>query len=486
MKRHIHLFVMVTAALAVLLLGGLNPALAADKPNIIVIFTDDQGYADLGCQGQLTDLKTPHLDRLARDGVRCTNGYITAPQCVPSRAGILTGRYQTRFGVDENGEGPLPLDQTTIPQRLQKAGYVTGMVGKWHLNPNRSQKAWLRENLPQQQAGQKPSIPAALARKYYPDQRGFTDMFYGYTNHYRVTYDLQGKDIQPMRLVKEQGYRLDIQSDAALAFIDRHANQKPFFLYLAYYAPHVPLDATEKYLSRFPKDMPRRRRIALAMLAAMDDGVGLIRERLAKHGLTDNTLIFFISDNGAPLKLHMEDKPGNGPGWNGSRNDPWVGEKGMLSEGGIRVPFIVTWPGTVPAGKTYDHPVISLDVGATAVALAGLEKPAELDGVNLIPHLTGEVSDAPHDILYWRFWNQTAVRQGKWKYLQAGGDRKYLFDLSSPEHEKKNLIKQHPEIAAALQAALATWAKQQHNPGVPSGELNGQEVRFYDHFLPKD
>jgi arylsulfatase A-like enzyme len=475
-----------TALLAVLFCGT-TTALAADKPNIIVIFTDDQGYADLRCQGQLTDLKTPHLDQLAADGVRCTSGYVTAPQCIPSRAGLLSGRYQTRFGVDHNGTIPMPLDQMLIPQRLQKAGYVTGMVGKWHLDPNHAQKPWIAANLPDAKPGprQRVGVPAAKARPYMPDRRGFTDAFCGHTTRYLATYDLQGKDVQPAGMIQEKGYRLDIQTDAALAFLDRHADQ-PFFLYLAYFAPHVPLDATEKYLSRFPGEMPRRRRLALAMLAAIDDGVGRIRQRLEQHGLTNNTLIFFISDNGAPLKIDMKDAPGGGPGWDGSRNDPWVGEKGMLAEGGIRVPFVVTWPGTLPAGGTYDQPVVSLDVGASALAMAGLPVASELDGVNILPHLAGQTTDPPHDMLFWRFWNQTAVRKGKWKYLQAGGERKYLFDLSSAEHEEKNLIDEQPAIAAELQAALKQWAGQLKNPGVPAESLNRQEVKFYDHYLPTE
>jgi arylsulfatase A-like enzyme len=181
----------------------------------------------------------------------------------------------------------------------------------------------------------------------------------------------------------------------------------------------------------------------------------------------------------------MKDAPGGGPGWDGSRNDPWVGEKGMLTEGGIRVPFIVTWPGKIAAGQTYSKPVISLDVGATAVALAGLPKEDSLDGVNLIPYLTGKNDKSPHDMLYWKFWGQIAVRQGKWKYLQAGDGLKYLFDLESPEHEKKNLIKEHPEIAAKLEKSLTIWAKELKNPGIPVS-INGQEKKFYDHYLPKN
>lgn len=468
-----------------ILLWCVSLGMAASTPNFILIFTDDQGYADLGSQGILPDLKTPHLDQLAADGVRCTQGYVTAPQCIPSRAGILTGRYQTRFGVDHNGTIPMPLNETLIPQRLQEAGYATGMVGKWHLDPNHAQKVWINQNMPEVANGKRPAIPSEKRRPYYPDVRGFTDCFCGHTNNYWATYDLDGNSINPAKHVRKKGYRLDIQTEAALAFIDRH-EREPFFLYLAYFAPHVPLDAAENYLKRFPGEMPRRRRIALAMLAAIDDGVGRIRERLAKSSLTENTLIFFISDNGAPLKIDMRDAPGNGPGWDGSRNDPLIGEKGMLTEGGIRVPFLVAWPGTIPAGKTYDQPVISLDVGATALALAGLPPGPELDGVNLVPYLTGNKKEPPHRMLFWRFWSQTAVRKGKWKYLQAGGERQYLFDLSNPEHEKKDLIESHPAVASELKAALESWAGAMRIPGVPDGKLNRQEVGWYEHYLPKD
>ncbi|MGB0743720.1 MAG: sulfatase family protein [Opitutales bacterium] len=461
---------------------------AADKPNVIVIFTDDQGWADLSSQGALSDVRTPHIDKLAADGVRCTSGYITAPQCIPSRAGLLSGRFQGRFGLDQNGTIPLPLDEVLIPQRLQKAGYTTGMVGKWHLDPNHGSAEWIRENLPNPKLNKRgqATIPASKALPYQPDKRGFTDVFCGYTRHYRATFDLKGKDVKPVKTLREKGDRLDIQTNAALAFIDRHHKQ-PFFLYLAYYAPHVPLASSEKYLARFPGEMPERRRYALAMISAMDDGVGRIREKLEAHGLTEDTMIFYISDNGAPLKLHMEDKPLSiqGGAWDGSRNDPWVGEKGMLAEGGIRVPYIAAWPGTIPAGQTFDHPVSSLDVGATAVALAGLEQPEILDGVNLIPFFTGKARGVPHETLFWRFWTQTAVREGKWKYYHFGRSE-FLFDLSSDAHEKKNLIREHPEIARSLRGKLNDWCSEMKNPGIPIGTPNGQEQGWFEHYLPKN
>jgi arylsulfatase A-like enzyme len=483
---------MIPFPFLILCLAGFLASLAfasaepARRPNIIVILTDDQGYADLACQGQLDDLRTPHLDRLAADGLRCTSGYVSAPQCIPSRAGLLAGRDQGRFGVDHNATIPMPLDEVLIPHRLQRAGYRTGMVGKWHLEPSHQHPAWVRQHLP----GAKPGkngivhIPGNLRRPYLPDARGFDDVFCGNNNSYWANFTRDGKDLKPARDIKEPGYRLDLQTEAALAFIDRRAKD-PFLLYLAYFAPHVPLEATENYLSRFPGEMPRRRRLALAMIAAMDDGVGRIREKLGQHGLTRDTLIFFISDNGAPLAIDMKDEPESGPEWDGSRNDPWVGEKGMLTEGGIRVPFLVTWPGTLPSGKTYNHPVSSLDVGATALAVAGLEQPTGLDGKNLLPHLSGKTDKPPHEALYWRFWNQAAVRQGKWKFYQAG-DRKFLFDLESPEHETLNRLARHPEIALDLEAKLKSWADQLKNPGLTKVPPNRQEKAWFQHYLPRN
>lgn len=458
------------------------------KSNIIVIFTDDQGFADLSCQGRLDDIKTPNIDQLAKDGVRMTSGYVTAPQCIPSRAGLLTGRYQQRFGVDHNGTIPMPLGETLLPERLKKAGYTTGMIGKWHLDPNRAQIPWIKEHLPEafrRREGKPVAIPERMRKPYFPSKRGFDDVFYGNMNRYWATFDSSGSDLGPNgQWRNETGYRLDIQTDAAVTFIERHHN-KPFFLYLAYFAPHVPLEATKKYLKRFPGEMPERRRYALAMISAIDDGVGRIREALQRYDINNDTVIFFISDNGAPLKINMKDLPISfkGGAWDGSRNDPWIGEKGMLSEGGIRVPFLVTWPSGLPRNTVYHHPVISLDVAATAVALAGLEPVPELDGVNLIPYLRREKQGPPHEVLYWRFWSQTAVRRGRWKYLQAGGRGQWLFDLDSSEHERRNRIDEHPEIAADLRRRLQVWARQLKDPVVPDGDLNQGEERWYSHYF---
>ena len=388
------------------------------KPNIIVIFTDDLGYADIGVNNITTDVKTPHIDLLAENGVRMTSGYITAPQCIPSRAGILTGRYQQKFGLDQNGTIPLPLDENLIPERLKKAGYVTGMSGKWHLDPNHGSKEWIKENLPNTPKD-KNNIPKKLILPYKSLNRGFDYVFEGHLNNYFANYNISdGKKIKP-QMLKENGYRLEIQTKAALSFIKKNA-EKPFFFYLSYFAPHVPLEATNKYLDRFPEDMPERRRYALAMISAIDDGVGKIKEVLKKLQIEKNTLIFFISDNGAPLKIYKEDKPISfkGGAWNGSLNTPYLGEKGMLSEGGIRVPFIMNWPAILPKGKVYKKPVISLDVAATVISLAGLPKNKDLDGVDLIPFLTDTKKGEPHKYLFWRFWSQSAVRKGNYKFLK--------------------------------------------------------------------
>ncbi len=453
------------------------------KPNIIVIFTDDHGFADLGVQGQLSDVKTPNIDQLARDGVRMTSGYITAPQCTPSRAGLLTGRYQQRFGLDENGTIPLPLEETIIPQRLKKAGYVTGMAGKWHLAPNHIENEWIAENMPEL-AGKKltpADIPFSKKLPYMSSERGFDDCFQGTMNRYWANYDLEGKTIEKQH-IEDRRFRLDVQSDAAISFIDRNHDQ-PFFFYLAYYGPHIPLEATEKYLSRFPGEMPERRRHCLAMLSAIDDGVGRIREALRKYSIDENTIIFFISDNGAPLKINKEDKPipqVRGC-WDGSLNDPYIGEKGMLSEGGIRVPFIVSWPNGLPKGIVYDKPVSSLDVAATSVELAGLKSNKELDGVNIIPYLTGDKKGDPHEALYWRFWSQSAIRMGDWKFLKAGS-REFLFNVETDEHENKNLINSFPDKANSMKKLLNKWGKDLHHPGIPNGEIGRGKI-WYDHYF---
>jgi arylsulfatase A-like enzyme len=464
-------------------------ASAAGKPNVIIILTDDQGWADLGVQGVRRDIRTPNLDRLAREGVRCTAGYVTAPQCVPSRAGLLTGRYQQRFGVNQNGHGPLPLEEKTLAERLKAAGYATGQVGKWHLEATREDSEWLRKNLPDfkpTKAGKPVGVPREKTAAFLPGARGFDDFFHGYSGTVHANFNLKGETLKREGEMVQTGlYRLDAQTEAAVTFIRRRQEQ-PFFLYLAYFAPHTPLEAPEKYLSRFPGPMPERRRLGLAMISAIDDGVGRILDTLAELKLDERTLIMFTGDNGAPLKVNKPDEPlpkGTDGGWDGSLNDPWLGEKGMLSEGGIREPFLLRWKGRLPAGKVYDQSVCSLDFAATAVAIAGLPRDPALDGVNLVPYLTGERDGAPHETLYWRFWRQAAVRCGQWKFLRLSDGTELLFDLTSPEHEKKNLIAAHADIAADLRGKLTKWAASLSPAGLPTEPLSAGEIKVYESHL---
>ncbi len=465
-------------SLALLITISLQAVASDKKPNIILIFTDDHGYADLSCQGYERDIKTPHLDRMAAEGARFTDGYVTAPQCCPSRAGLLTGRDQNRFGFISNGHGPLPESEKTIADHLVKAGYMTGMAGKWHLEPNHSDKAFLQKH-----AIQNGKIPPALQAPYHPHARGFRETFFGYLNSYSATYDLEGKRFDKPRPIKTEGDRIDRQSEAALRFLDLH-HDKPFFLYLAYYAPHVPLASSQKYLDRLPGKMPERRRYALAMLSAIDDGVGQILGKLEAHHIDENTLIFFIGDNGAPLKLTMPDDPVHldGAYWNGSKNTPLNGEKGMLAEGGIRVPYLMRWKGTIPAGQVIATPVTTLDATATAVAAAGLKQPSTFDGANLLPTLVQKTA-LPERTLHWRFWTQSAARQGDWKLLKLGDQKNFLFNLANDKEEKNNLAEQNPEIVQRLESSLKTWAAQLSPAGLPSGKILSPENAWYQHFF---
>ncbi len=429
-----------------------------NQPNIILIFTDDHGWADLSCQGVFDDVKTPNIDRLAASGVRMTNGYVTAPQCVPSRGGLLSGQYQNKLGLESNNAAKEPDGlggfnrSLTIAERLKQAGYATGMAGKWHLGPGNE------------------IVDHGFDHVYYKNS----------ARPATANMTLDGKD-RPLGEDDTKIYHIDACSMAACSFIERYKDQ-PFFFYLAYRAPHVPLDATQKYLDRFPGPMPERRRKALAMLSAVDDGVGDILRTLGKLKLRNKTLIFLIGDNGAPLKIHKLDAPGIGAGWDGSLNDPMNGEKGMVSEGGIRVPYVVAWPGTIPGGQVYEHPVISLDVAATANALAGLPDDPVLDGVNLVPYLSGKKKGAPHEVLYWRWTGQAAIRKGKWKYV-TGDNRHYLYDMENDYEELNNLYTTQPELARQLRTELENWTNTLDPKGLDAFGPSNATTQYFNWYL---
>jgi arylsulfatase A-like enzyme len=430
-------------------LGALAPfaartRAATTRPNIVLIVADDLGYGELGVQGN-KDIPTPHIDSIARAGVRFSNGYVSCPVCSPTRAGMATGRYQQRFGHEFN-PGPaqssdsnfgLPLTETPLAVRLKAEGYVTGMFGKWHL-------------------GYRPDLQ--------PQKRGF-DEFFGFLGGAHSYIDPLGDKANPIlrgtQPVDEKEYLTNALAREALSFIDRHQRES-FFVYLPFNAVHAPLQGLESYLAKFSHIQDERRRTFAAMHSCLDDNVGRVLKMLRDTRLEDNTLLFFISDNGGPT-LNTT-----------SGNLPLRGYKTQVLEGGIRIPFMMRWPGHIQAGKVYDAPVISLDIHPTAVAAAGGRIPADvrLDGVDLMPYLTGKNQSRPHDKLYWRFGQQWAIRSGDWKLLAMAGDPE-LYDLAHDIGEKNNLAASKPEKVRELRAQYEDWNRQLMAPRWQNGRRTG-------------
>ncbi|MFO0968321.1 MAG: sulfatase-like hydrolase/transferase [Gemmataceae bacterium] len=437
---------LVVTILFLVLSPSAAPAAAGRKakPNILVIVADDLGYGDIGVHGGKA-VPTPNIDKLAKSGLRCTSGYVSAPYCSPSRAGLLTGRYQTRFGHEFNphvgaeGKLGLPLEQRTLADLLRGAGYATGAIGKWHLG-----------------------FDAA----HHPQARGFDDFFgflVGMHNYdlrkeaepkfgsaYSKNLIYRGKKVQPL-----DGFATDLFTDEALAFMKRN-KEKPWFLYLAYNAVHTPLEISEKLKERVPPDVkdPARRGY-LSLVIGLDEAVGRVMTYLREAGADQDTLIIFISDNGgsglAPFLAY-----------NAGVNAPLRGNKGQTLEGGIRVPFFVIWSGTIPAGKTYDEPVIALDILPTACAVAGALA-RDVDGVNLLPYLKSEKKEPPHEALYWRFGPQKAIRKGQWALVDWRDFEKktesgwQLFDLSKDIGQEHDLAAKNPVLVERLSRMWRRW-----------------------------
>lgn len=434
----------VVAFSRVLLLAGLTAALglgairvaAAQPPNLVIFYADDLGWGELGCQGN-KEIPTPHIDAIARQGIRFTNGYVAATYCSPSRAGLLTGRYPTRFGHEFNSVANttgLRLDQVTIANRLKSLGYASATVGKWHLG-------------------------AGL--EYRPTKRGF-DEFYGTLNNtpfFHPTNFVDSRLSDDVRPVTDPAfYTTDAYTDRAVDWIDRN-KAKRWFLYLPFNAQHAPLQAPKKYLDRFPQITDEKRKLFAAMMAAMDDGVGRVMAKIRELGQEENTLVFYISDNGGPTASTT------------SGNGPLRGFKMTTYEGGPRVPFLAQWKGTWPAGKTYDYPVMNLDVLPTIVAAAGgrVERDWKLDGVDLTPFVTGKNAARPHTTLYWRYGPQWAVRHGDMKLVvsRGGGSEPELYDLATDIGEAKNLAAAQPAKVRELQALWDKWSAEQAAPSAP-------------------
>lgn len=424
--------------LLLILLTVRGTALAEEKPNIIVILTDDQGWADVGFNGS-TDIPTPHTDELASSGVRFTSGYVTHSYCSPSRAGLITGRYQYRFGHEnnimydpDNPELGTPLSETFLSSALKNHGYTTAAIGKWHLGDH---------------------------ERFWPTNRGF-DYWFGFTGGHMSYW---GKAKRPVAGIMRNGnpvpadqisYLTDDFTNEAVRFVKRNKDQ-PFFLYLAYNAPHSPDQVTRSYLKQTRHIEYADRSVYAAMIAAIDLGVGKLQSTLTNLGLANNTLIFFLSDNGGRFPV--------------ANNRPFRGHKGMLFEGGIRVPFTVTWPNKLDGGKVYHKPVSALDIYPTAMAAAGASpaKYNHVDGVNLLPYLKNKKNGSPHDALFWRYSGGKgyAVRNGTYKLVRSEyKQKKLLFNMKKDPYEHHNIADENPGKVKELQRTYERWEKEMRKP----------------------
>jgi arylsulfatase A-like enzyme len=453
----------VLASVALLVVTDTGRSAAAEtpatRPNIIFILMDDMGYGDLGCYGS-RDIRTPNIDRLAREGLKFTDFYANAPVCTPTRCAFITGRWQQRVGLewpfgylaqqerlidgrwvpepDIHALG-LPTSEVTIATLLKQAGYATGAFGKWHL-------------------GYRP--------EFNPTRRGFDEYFgtlLGHSDYYRYsyfdgTYELRDGE----KPVKAEGYLTDLLSRRAVEFVRKHAAE-PFFLYLphqAVHAPYQPPDRPDPAVSKEHMNDGDRKSYA-AMLERVDDGVGQLLAELEERGIADRTLVVLSSDNGG---AHFSD------------NSPLFNGKASLWEGGIRVPCLMRWPGRLPAGKIVSQPAITMDLTATFAALAGAAPSAErpFDGIDLMPILTGQRPETSRTF-FWRIVRDTrlqkAVRHGAWKYVHDAGYIEFLYNVATDPSESKNQFAQQQEIVADLRRRLADWER----------EMDAQEKTIHVH-----
>jgi arylsulfatase A-like enzyme len=431
--------------------------LASDRPNVVILFADDMNYAGPSCYGGRWGLETPHIDRLAKEGVRCTDAYVSAPTCGPSRAGLITGRHQCRFGHEFNSprkEGiGLPLTEETIGDRMRALGYHTGLIGKWHLGGDET-----------------------CGADYHPLKRGF-DEFFGFYGSmvwfYRSNHIFRGTE-----QVKDPGYLTDVLARESCDFIRRH-RERPFLLYTAFNAVHTPLEATEEDFAAVSRldfsafQNQEKAKTRAAMLLALDRAVGLIMETLKTEGLDENTFVIFTNDNG--------DYNGNGP---------FSGGKGQVSEGGIRVPFLLRWKGRLPAGVDYGEMVSTLDILPTAVVAGGgkIDADWKLDGVDLTEYLAGNKQGRPHERLYWRIGQERAIREGPWKIRFNGGSgygykpkpgeaHWALYNVENDPGERHDLKEQEPARFSELKDQYDRWNQQLHKPRWSFG-ASGQMERW--------
>lgn len=437
---------MIKRTFNLLVFAGLSSvcfAKSVSQPNIVLLFADDAGYGDFGFQGS-TSLKTPKLDELAKGGVRFTQGYVSDSTCGPSRAGLITGKYQQRFGYEEinvpgymsensallGDEMGLPLDQKTMAEYLKEQGYKTAMFGKWHLGN---------------------------ADRYHPLNRGF-DEFYGFRGGDRSYFRYTDKQIKngnaqfpDKRLERgmgnyeeHDGYLTDVLGKAAADYIENN-KESPFFVFLSFNAVHTPLESNPDDLAKFPELEGKRKELA-AMTLSLDRASGYVLDKLEELGLADNTIVVFTNDNGGPT-----DK-------NASNNAPLAGTKSNFLEGGIRVPFVMRWPNQLKANQEYDYPVSTLDLVPSFYAAAGGNKTLEdVDGVNLLPYLTNKAQSRPHQKMFWKKETRAVIRDGDWKLIRFPDRPAELYDLANDIAEQTDLAAANPERVQAMYKELFNW-----------------------------
>jgi arylsulfatase A-like enzyme len=427
-----------------------SPQTSPDRPpNLVLILVDDMGYGDVGFNG-CKDIPTPHIDRLAAGGVIFTNGYVSYPVCGPSRAGLITGRYQERFGFSRNPlfapndpEMGLPVAEETIAEVLHKVGYKSAALGKWHLGAHESQR-------PLVQGFDDFFGFLTGGHRYFPEDYILADEYE--VNSQYAAY--RTKLLRNTTRIEETEYLTDALSREAVNYIEQYKDD-PFFIYLAYNAPHAPMEATDKYLDRFSGIENKRRRTYAAMVSAVDDGVGRILDQLEALNLEENTLVVFLSDNGGPEHVNASD------------NGPLRGKKGDLFEGGMRVPYAMRWPGSIPAGIRFEEMVSSLDILGTMVGQQVGDNPAKntLDGVDLLPFLKGVVDGPPHDRLFWKKVDQQkyAVREGVDKLISFK-DGPQLYDLDKDIGEANDLSAIKEAKVKDLEEAWSKWDTQNQAP----------------------
>jgi arylsulfatase A-like enzyme len=469
---------------------------AADRPNILLILTDDLGYADLGCYSA-EDFATPNIDRIAESGVRFTDGYVTSPQCAPSRAGLMSGLHPLRFGFIHNSANsglPDPDVALTLPEKMREMGYTTGLIGKWHvgyiLDPSPDRYGYgLPGNEPWERGFDYVLKHHGGGSHYFPYSEEGSQWMRSQHREPRLQLKRIG-EANPAYIedLPPETYLTDYFSAQAVEFIREHEGD-PWFLFLSYNAPHTPMNAKPELLRQYAHIPNNLRRTFVAMMHSLDEGVGEVLDALVATGQLQNTLVWFLSDNGAPT--HQ----------NASRNNPFSGRKGDIHEGGIRVPFIVSWPAVIPGKQVLGDPVMALDILPTSIAAAGAKSiPEVYDGENLMPWLSGATDCGPNAELFWRFVNRSAVRIGDLKETRNGPDVRAVDGSTVPGHifvnlrenpaELPEMALQCPESRKILETSLDNWIRRQESDqqhmtaGLKPLEWDGSNIVFSADFEP--